>query len=103
MLVDYTIEKLQDLLLAQSDKFIERIAGGAVNAAIQSGRSAEAESQTEAWSSVMYSAVLDANTCGPCADADGETAASEEDLPAAPNPECEGQDRCRCFHVFVTA
>jgi HK97 family phage portal protein len=103
LLLDYTVQKLRELLLGQSEKFIERIAGSAANAAIQSGRSAEAENQKDKWDRVIYSAVLDANTCGPCEEADGEEASDPADLPAAPNPECEGRDNCRCFHVFVAA
>lgn len=103
MLLDYTVGKLRELLLGHSEKFIDQIAGSSTNAAIQSGRSAEGEAQSENWVKVIYSAILDANTCGPCADADGQEADDEADLPDAPNPDCEGSDRCRCFHVFVTA
>lgn len=103
LLLDYTIAKLKEILFGQSEKYIDQIAGAAANAAIQSGRSVEAENQSDVWVRVIYSAVLDANTCSPCADADGEEADDEADLPAAPNPDCEGRDKCRCFHVFVTA
>lgn len=101
LLNDYLLEKLLDLLLEQSEKFIDNIAGSTVNAAISSGRDDEIEANIDQLEYVEYSAILDKNTCGPCGDADGETATDPADLPAAPNPECEGGDLCRCIHVAV--
>jgi len=51
-----------------------------------------------------YSSVLDAATCDPCGEHDGEQFDSwdaiQEVLPGGgPNPECEGGDRCRCRAV----
>jgi hypothetical protein len=48
-----------------------------------------------------YSAVLDAGTCDPCGEHDGEQFDSwdaiQEVLPGGgPNPDCDGGDRCRC-------
>lgn len=102
LLLDYTVEKLLDALLGQSEKFIDGIAGNVVNAAISKGRDEEIVAQGDNVDHTEYSAILDANTCGPCADADGETAVDPLDLPAAPNPDCEGGDRCRCIHIAVT-
>lgn len=79
--------------------YIDRAATGLANRTLNLGRSAEAERFE--WQRVEYSALLDANVCGPCAAADGEEAGNEADLTPAPNPECEGFDNCRCFHVFV--
>jgi HK97 family phage portal protein len=101
LLLDYTIEKLKENLTGQSEKFIDPIAGSSVNAAISRGRSDEIEANADKIDHIEYSAVLDANTCGPCGDADGEVASDEADLPAAPNPDCDGGDRCRCIHVAV--
>lgn len=103
LLVDYTVEKLREALFEQSDKFIDGIAGSSANAALSSGRDDEIAEQTANGEIqyTEYSAILDANTCGPCEDADGQTADDPLDLPAAPNPECEGQDRCRCMHIGV--
>lgn len=103
LLVDYAVEKLTEALLGQSEKFIEQIAGGTVNAAISEGRDDEIDEQIAAGEIeyTEYSAILDANTCGPCEDADGLTATDPSDLPAAPNPECEGGANCRCFHIGV--
>lgn len=79
--------------------YIDRISTGLANRTLNLGRSAEAARFD--WQRVEYSALLDQNVCGPCASADGETANDEADLTPAPNPECEGYDNCRCFHVWV--
>lgn len=84
-----------------SVSYIDRAATGLANRTINLGRGFEAEQRRDEWGKVEYSALLDNNACGPCLDADGETAESEDDLTPAPNPECEGLDNCRCFHVFV--
>lgn len=102
LLLDYTIDKLKEALLDQGEKYIDGIAGSTVNAAISSGRDDEIKEQIDNLDHVEYSAILDQNTCGPCGDADGETATDPADLPAAPNPDCDGGDRCRCIHVAVT-
>jgi len=101
LLGSYALETLKDALVTQSAKFIDALAGSTTNAAIQTGRAAEGEARSGDWDRVIYSAILDANTCNPCGDADGLEADDPEDLPAAPNPDCEGGDRCRCFHVYV--
>lgn len=101
LLMDYTVEKLSDLLLDQSEKYIDQMAGSSVNAAMSAGRDDELEAQADSLEYVEYSAILDQNTCGPCGDADGMTADKAEDLPSVPNPDCDGGDRCRCIHVGV--
>jgi HK97 family phage portal protein len=103
LLVDYSVEALKAELESQSDKFIDPMAGSTANAAISEGRDDEIKDQIDAGNAgeVMYSAILDANTCGPCADADGETASDPADLPAAPNPDCDGGDKCRCIIVAI--
>ena len=55
--------------------------------------------------SVRYSAILDAGTCGPCTSADGRTAAfnsAEHDAMLPPNRDCAGGDNCRCLLEFLT-
>lgn len=84
-----------------SVSYIDRAATGLANKVINIGRSDEAQSRSDQWGRVEYSALLDANVCGPCAEDDGQEAANEADLTPTPNPECEGGDWCRCFHVFV--
>lgn len=84
-----------------STGYIDRAATGVTNRVLSMGRSREAEVRSDEWGSVEYSAVLDQNVCSPCSADDGETAKTEDDLTPTPNPECEGGDWCRCFHVFI--
>lgn len=86
-----------------SISYIDRTATGLANRTIAIGRTDEAESHRDDWERVEYSAILDANVCGPCAAEDGQEASDEADLQPVPNPECEGGDWCRCFHVYVRA
>jgi hypothetical protein len=86
---------------AGSVTYIDRSARGLANKVINIGRSDEAESRSDEWDRVEYSALLDANVCDPCAAEDGKTASNEDDLEPAPNPECLGGDLCRCFHVWI--
>lgn len=102
LLTNYTKERLKEVLLEQSEKFLDQFAGAAINAAIQSGRADEAAERKDEWDNVVYSAILDNNTCGPCEEADGMEADDPKDLPDAPNPDCEGGVNCRCFHVYVS-
>lgn len=102
LLTNYTKELLTNILLDQSDKYVRQLSEASINAATQSGRADEAEARKDEWDNVQYSAILDANTCGPCEEADGMEADKAEDLPPAPNPDCEGQANCRCFHVYIS-
>jgi len=86
-----------------SVSYIDRAARGLASKVINIGRSDEAESRSDEWDRVEYSALLDPNVCEFCAGEDGDTASNEDDLQPAPNPECLGGDQCRCFHVFLTA
>lgn len=79
----------------------ERIATGASNKVLNFGRSREMEDRRDDIDRYEYSAILDANTDEACAAADGETAPNEDELPDAPNPDCDGGDYCRCFHVAI--
>jgi hypothetical protein len=92
---------LRGMLLDQSEKFIKQLAESSINAATMSGRADEANARKDEWDRVMYSAILDNNTCGPCEEADGMEADDPAELPDAPNPDCEGGINCRCFHVYI--
>ncbi len=98
---DSLITATQTEINAGSVSYIDRAATGLANRTISLGRGYEAEQRRDEWVRVEYSAILDNNVCGPCAEADGLEASNEGDLPPAPNPECEGLDNCRCFHVWV--
>jgi hypothetical protein len=95
------ITSTQNEISAGSVSYIDRTATGLANRTISLGRGYEAEQRSDEWGRVEYSALLDNNVCGPCAAADGEEAGNQDDLTPAPNPECEGYDNCRCFHVYV--
>jgi len=92
------LDAVQQDVISGSTSYIERTATGAANRSLSIGRSDEAEQHDNV--TVEYSALLDNNVCGPCAAEDGTTATNEADLQPAPNPECEGGDWCRCFHVY---
>lgn len=92
---------VQNEITAGSVSYIDRAATGLANKVINIGRMDEAERRRDEWGRVEYSALLDQNVCGPCAAEDGKEASNEVDLTPTPNPECEGGDWCRCFHVYV--
>lgn len=95
------IRAVESDLDEQSDKWIDAGAGKGVNEAFADGRADGYEEHKDEIGSVVYSALLDINTCEACAAADGEEGATPEDIPGVPNPDCDGGDRCRCVHVFV--
>lgn len=85
-----------------STGYVDRAATGAANRTINQGRSDEAQERSGEWETVEYSAILDQNVCSPCSQDDGQSSTNEADLTPAPNPDCEGGDWCRCFHVFLS-
>lgn len=95
------IEAVRNQITDGSVSYIDRASTGLANRVINIGRGDEARDRSDEWRRVEYSALLDQNVCGPCAAEDGQEAANEDDLTPVPNPECEGSDWCRCFHVFV--
>jgi hypothetical protein len=84
-----------------SVSYIDRAARGLATRLLNFGRFREAQDRSDEWSRVEYSAILDQNVCSPCAAEDGQSATDESDLTPVPNPDCEGGDWCRCFHVFI--
>ncbi len=87
----------------QSEGWIDNVAGKGANEAFAAGRSAGYEDYADEIASVLYSSMLDPNSCGNCDDADGEEGKTPDDIPQVPNPDCEGKDLCRCVHVFKFA
>lgn len=83
-----------------SKAYVDRAARAAANTSLAAGRRDEIKARPEDIRIVVYSAVLDANTCEPCGEADGETGA-EDEITRAPNPECPGGGECRCVHIAV--
>lgn len=95
------LEAVRNEVQAGSVSYIDRASTGLANRVINIGRSDEAQRRRDEWGRVEYSALLDQNVCGPCASEDGQEASNEADLTPTPNPECDGGDWCRCFHVYV--
>jgi hypothetical protein len=87
----------------QSDKWIDGAASKGANEAFADGRAAGYEEFSDEIGAVQYSALLDWNTCGNCEAADGAEGITPDDIPAVPNPDCDGGDKCRCVHVFIFA
>jgi len=85
----------------QSDKWIDSSASKGANEAFADGRQEGYEQYKDEIGSVIYSALLDLNTCETCAGADGQEGDTPEDIPDVPNPDCDGGDKCRCVHVYV--
>lgn len=95
------INRVTEELDAQSDKWIDGAASKGANEAFADGRQEGYEEYRDEIQAVIYSALLDFNTCPNCANADGAEGRTPEDIPGVPNPDCDGGDRCRCVHVFV--
>jgi phage gp29-like protein len=95
------IQGVHEDLDGQSDKWIDNVAGKGANEAFAEGRSAGFAEFADEIDHYIQSALLDLNTCGNCANADGAEADTEDELPGAPNPDCDGGDLCRCVIVAV--
>ena len=98
-----TILSIEAELDGQSDKWMDGVASKGTNEAFAEGRADGYEEHKDEISSVIYSALLDLNTCEACAAADGEEGATPGDIADVPNPDCDGGDKCRCVHVYVFA
>ena len=96
-----TILAIEGELDGQSDKWMDGVASKGTNEAFAEGRADGYEEHKDEIQSVIYSALLDMNTCEQCAAADGEEGATPGDIADVPNPDCDGGDKCRCVHVYV--
>jgi phage gp29-like protein len=97
------IRDIEQDLDDQSDRWVDGVASKGANEAFADGRQDGYEQYADEIGSVIYSALLDLNTCESCAGADGEEGATPDDIPGVPNPDCDGGDKCRCVHVYVFA
>lgn len=96
-----TADALETAIDETTSGYVSKIATEASNVTFAQGRAYEYEVRQEEVSRVIYSAILDGNTCQPCSSADGQEGATPDDLTDVPNPDCEGGLMCRCLHVFV--
>jgi hypothetical protein len=97
-------KRLIDVLEDEAASGAKRDAAGEIHEAFGLGRANAAQELADSIESCEYSAILDASTCPPCADLDGETFVINSDayfkhLP--PNVNCEGRDNCRCVMLYV--
>lgn len=81
--------------------YIDRTAGGISNRVIGIGRRDEMRQRLNDIERYEYSSLLDVNTCNNCAELDGTTATSMDDLPEVPLAECDGGSLCRCFIIAI--
>lgn len=95
------LNAVQNEITAGTVTYIDRAATGLANRVINIGRMDEMRNRADEIDRYEQSELLDANTCGPCAEDDGKTASDPDDLPGAPNPACEGGDYCRGFIVAI--
>jgi hypothetical protein len=86
----------------------EVAARGVLQGAMNAGRFGQFDAVEQAADTTRYyhSALLDQNTCGPCADQDGYEYADLQDVEASFAGSggfalCEGAERCRCTSVLV--
>lgn len=95
-------DTLRSTLESVSDKGAAAWAGQAANEALAEGRAGVIDANADKVGTLIYTAAMDQNTCAPCGAMDGtEFAPDDPDLPAVPNPECEGGDLFRCQLVAV--
>lgn len=92
-------DEFESRLRDESQKSFEQLARNAANLGIQAGRDDELDNNEI--DLYEYSAILDINTCPPCRKWDGEQSSNIEDLPQAPNKDCEGGWNCRCFVIGI--
>ena len=97
------IEAVRKEITGGTVSYIDRASRGVSNMTLNIGRDDEMRNRADEIDRYEYSALLDVNTCSPCAAADGQESDALDDLPEAPNPECEGGDYCRCFRVAIAA
>lgn len=91
---------LRETLEALSDKSVKGWASRGATEALAIGRQDVFDTNADKIGKLIYTCLLDTNSCGPCASLDGEEFDPEE-APDIPNPECEGGDLCRCQVVAV--
>lgn len=101
-LSDKVVAALED----EAESGAKRDAAAELHEGFGIGRDNAARELSDLIETATYSAILDANTCDPCGDLDGEEFEVDSDdynavLP--PNPNCDGRDACRCVMIYVAA
>ncbi len=99
--VDEIIRQSEAATTSSGARIMESAAAYVGTTPIQFGRQAAAETLKDDIDFGIYSAILDGNTCPYCFEADGTKVSPESPQPDAPNPKCEGRDKCRCVIIWV--
>lgn len=94
-------QRIYEAIMGLSENVIQNELAGGLIRAFGTGRNDQAEAMGEEISSAFYSAVMDDNTCGPCALLDGDQHELGDPAYQAPNPDCLGGANCRCVTVYV--
>lgn len=98
---DAVARRVQSDLEDRSVGAVEARVAEVLNVSFGQGRVEEAQLFGQQIDTQIRSAVLDANTCDTCAQADGdEYDFGDPAAPDLPDPNCDGQDRCRCVYVY---
>lgn len=84
-----------------SDRELRSTAKFSASEAFNMGRGEQAKELKDVIDRVISSAILDENTCGYCNDLDGQEWKYGEAPDEPPYKLCEGEDRCRCVHIYV--
>lgn len=104
---DDQLEAIRERMADLSSSSIEDEVRQASTEALNMGRQASLEAMSDEFTEFQLSELLDANTCGPCLELDGETYPSMEAVIAAdrypPQSVCEGRARCRGIVVGTLA
>jgi HK97 family phage portal protein len=95
-------ETVQQAFRDGSTAYVGRAASEGTNVALAQGREAQITESSNAIEYLVYSAVLDNATCMPCGESDG-LGGQLGQIPAVPNPQCDGRAQCRCVHIPVVA
>jgi hypothetical protein len=103
-----TGDELETELLKELDQRAEqgvlRFTKQKVNEAFGIGRAREAEVHKDVIARVVQSALLDHNTCKPCAAVDGAEmvyGSAQQKRLAPPYRNCAGKESCRCAQLFI--
>lgn len=102
------IDAVYNTLLEEASTGVRRDASAEVNEAYAIGREAEILANQDRIEKVVYSCLLDENSCAVCEQWDGrEMQVGDADYYASlpPNKDCEGNkgtpDACRCVHLAI--
>jgi hypothetical protein len=95
---------LTSVLTSLSDRELQATAKFSVTESFDLGREQQAKEMSDEIDRVIYSAILDDNTCGECMEVDGKEykfPSAEWDEVTPPYKKCSGHERCRCVGVYV--